>query len=288
MDKESFHEASGVAAPETATDKDIQEFVSQLPVPNQLPETPDLSHLPADILRSSTVETLIHQNEDLLSRLSLSLRRNSSLEETISQLEKKNRILAHKHSNLEDQIYVYKKKDDLIEGKYTRYEERIAELKKDLKLFETQYTELYSTSQSRSAEFKTKLANFSKRIGRYSRFKKRALRIYKDLKSNYLELQKDHSRLLAEVATLTETGNAMKKNMAAAVERIQQMEKDHQSTLAELTSGYEDQLDDMNKDSARQQQEIASLRDDPAKAQKVYESNVNLENQVVHLPHEPR
>ena len=283
MEKESFHEAPGADAPDSVTDNDIQEFVSQLPVPNQLPQTPDLSHLPADILRSSTVETLIHQNEDLLSRLSLSLRRNSSLEENICQLEKKNRILAHKHSNLEDQIYVYKKKDDLIEGKYTKYEERISELKKDLKLFETQYTELYSTSQSRVADFKSRLALFSKRIGRYSRFKKRAIRIYKELKASHLELRQDHSRLLTEVATLTETGKAMKKNMAAAVERIQQMEKDHQRALAELTSSYEDQLQDKQKTTEIQSQEISALTDDLEKAKKVYESNVELENQVVHL-----
>ncbi len=283
MDKESFLNTPNTLVSEATTDADIQEFVAQLPVPNQLPKSPDLSHLPADILRSNTVETLIHQNEDLLSRLSLSLRRNSSLEESISQLEKKNRILAHKYSNLEDQVYIYKKKEELIEGKYTKYEEKISELKKDLKLFELQYTELYSTSQLKSADFKLKLASFSKRIGRYSRFKKRALRLYRELQSNYQELQKNHSQLLTEMAVLTETHHSIKKNMAASVERIQQMKKDHQQTLADLTSGYEDRLEEIQNTSKTQEREISSLKEDLKKNKHVYENNVELENKVLHL-----
>lgn len=281
MDKESFFNATGESLP--VTKKEISELVSTLPIPNQLPESPDLSHLPGEILRSSTVETLIHQNEDLLSRLSISLRRNSALEETISQLEKKNRIFAHKYSNIQDQLFVYKKKDELIEGKYTKYEEKISLLKKDLKLFETQYTELYSTSQGHISDLKSRLAQLSRRLGRHSRFKKRAVKIYKELKNNFIETQLENKRLLAEIATLTESFNAMKMNMAAAVERIQTQDKEHQKNISDLSASYESQIESQQKSLTNQTSEIQLLQSDLDKAQIVYEKNVELENQVLQL-----
>ena len=48
-----------------------------IPTPNQIPVPLDLSELPDHILRSGAVEALTNQNEDLMARLSVVLRKTS-------------------------------------------------------------------------------------------------------------------------------------------------------------------------------------------------------------------
>lgn len=253
---------------------EFADWVENLPVPNQLPKPPDLSHLPSDILRSSTVETLIHQNEDLLSRLSISLRRNSQLEENIAQLEKNHRILQHRFSNQEDQLLVLKNKDSLIQNKYVDYETKIDQLKKDLKLFEIQYAELYATSQSQISSLKEKVLAFSKRVGRYARFRNRLRDLYKRSQKLQRELSHDNSRLLSQVALLTETQASLKKNLSVTLERLNTSEKRHSAEIADITARYEADLGETRQALQKASTELSEAR-------QCFEKNIELENAVV-------
>ena len=49
--------------------------------PDQVPERIDLSQVPSQVLKSNVMESLISQNDDLMARLTVSLRRISLLEE---------------------------------------------------------------------------------------------------------------------------------------------------------------------------------------------------------------
>lgn len=96
--------------------------VANIPLPDEMPLRQDLSHLPKDILKSSTVENLISQNEDLMARLKVSLRRLSILETENQRLSDDSAKARLSQSSVTDQILVWKEKDALWRQKVDQIE----------------------------------------------------------------------------------------------------------------------------------------------------------------------
>jgi chromosome segregation ATPase len=61
---------------------------NQIALPNEIPPPPDLASLPATVLHSGTVETLLAMNDDLMARLKINIRRASILEQQIMEQER--------------------------------------------------------------------------------------------------------------------------------------------------------------------------------------------------------
>lgn len=95
-----------------------------VPTPVEIPEPPDLSHLPAPILHSGTVETLIGHNEDLTARLMVNIRRNGVLEGQIIEHERINRELASSNQAMLTQIEVFKEKQRIATEKASQIDDR--------------------------------------------------------------------------------------------------------------------------------------------------------------------
>ncbi len=106
----------------------------KVPIPTGIPSPPPLDSLPFDVLHSATVEMLIQQNDDLISRLKINIRRNSQLEQKILEFEQKMKETLHFRENLELQrdIILEKEKKWTLEKK-TRDNE-ILNLKEQLAL----------------------------------------------------------------------------------------------------------------------------------------------------------
>lgn len=96
--------------------------VRGIPLPDELPKRSDLSHLPKDILKSSTVENLISQNEDLMARLKVSLRRLSILETENQKLSEETNKARLSQTSVTDQILVLKEKDHIWKQKIDQVE----------------------------------------------------------------------------------------------------------------------------------------------------------------------
>ncbi len=71
----------------------------------------ELTHLPREVLQSSTVEALIAQNEDLSARLKVSLRKLSVLETEKEKLSNQLESLRQQFNLLDDQIQILQEKD---------------------------------------------------------------------------------------------------------------------------------------------------------------------------------
>ncbi len=99
-----------------------QQPVGQIPLPDELPKRNDFSHLPKEILKSSTVENLISQNEDLMARLKVSLRRLSLLENENQRLIDDANKARIAQSSVADQVLVFKEKDSLWRQKVDQLE----------------------------------------------------------------------------------------------------------------------------------------------------------------------
>lgn len=96
--------------------------VTGIPLPDELPKRMDLSHLPKDILKSSTIENLISQNEDLMARLKVSLRRMSILETENQRLTEEANKARLSQTSISDQLLVLKEKDGMWKQKIDQLE----------------------------------------------------------------------------------------------------------------------------------------------------------------------
>ncbi len=123
MDTESFQSAKlGHLDFEKEHVTQASQPVGSIPLPDELPRRADLSHLPKEILKSSTVENLISQNEDLMARLKVSLRRLSLLETENQRMSEETNKTRLAQSSITDQILVWKEKDNLWKQKFDQIE----------------------------------------------------------------------------------------------------------------------------------------------------------------------
>lgn len=80
------------------------------------------SNLPKEILKSNTVENLFSQNDDLMARLKVTLRRLSTLEIENQKLQEENQKSQITQSSVTDQMLVYKEKDRILRNKMDHLE----------------------------------------------------------------------------------------------------------------------------------------------------------------------
>jgi chromosome segregation ATPase len=106
-----------------------QAFKNEIPTPDELPEKIDLSSLSEDQIKSATFENLISQNEDLMNRLKVNLRRLSTLESENKKVIDENQKLKISYASISDKLLVFKEKDSSWKEKINFFENQIKELK---------------------------------------------------------------------------------------------------------------------------------------------------------------
>lgn len=111
-----------------------------IPLPDEVPLPPDTRHLPREILKSATVENLISQNEDLMARLKVALRRlnvieteNQKLNETAAESKKWATVAQDQALVLREKDSAWKEKTKSIEVQAEFLKEKIQALEARLK-----------------------------------------------------------------------------------------------------------------------------------------------------------
>ncbi|MBK7842541.1 MAG: hypothetical protein IPJ71_02425 [Bdellovibrionales bacterium] len=115
-------------------------IVEKIPLPTHLPLKLDLSALPENVQKSGAIDSLIRQNEDLMARLNVALRRHSILEEQAGKFENTLKQLQDRNEALADQVLVYREKDRLQGNTRKTSERQIQELKEQVSLFRNSAT----------------------------------------------------------------------------------------------------------------------------------------------------
>jgi predicted nucleic acid-binding Zn-ribbon protein len=150
-----------------------------VPTPDQVPKPVNLKHLPESILKSGAVNTLIQQNEDLLSRLSIHLRRYAKLEEELEARSQEIHRLTANESHWKDQVLIVERKAELIEERTKDTRTENENLRRDVQLLETRYSELYARSKEQIEGLRNEKELYRKKSERLARYRHR---IFKDLK----------------------------------------------------------------------------------------------------------
>jgi chromosome segregation ATPase len=268
---EDFHIVSQVSVQM----EDVPTAVA-VPLPLDLPPVPNLSTLPAHILHSGTVETLIGQNEDLMARLKVNIRRNSVLEQQIMEQDRLHARLKSEHASLIAQYQVLQEKSELLREKTQTFDVQMEELRDQIEISQIRA----ESAEERSAELRAGLS-FEKA---YRRRIRTWVRPYIDTLKNRLVDAR------ARIAFLDRQLGTREAVIGDLRERLAQAEKAQQSAAVKanadqaiLVETYETRLRTSESEMTKARAESSLLRDKAARLDEAISARTQAENRIVAL-----
>jgi hypothetical protein len=244
------------------------------PIPSEIPVQKSMEDYPVNLQKSSAIESLIQQNEDLLSRLSVNIRRYAQSEDRFKKVEEDKGRLVEQISHLKDQILIYRQKDALVLKRNEKSNEEFSRVKSKLQIAETQFAELNSDSQGRRKHLKSELLKMQLQQKRLNKYAKKLSQIAKKLR---LENSKNKSKLSIEV----ENKKTAHKNLLNATDHIQEKDKNHKSLLEKITDNYEFEIKQLKEKVKIQTKENTHLQSKLEDLEMSFEQNIELKNRLV-------
>jgi chromosome segregation ATPase len=219
-------------------DQEQDEFES-VPLPNQLPQT-KFDYSPEMIaplqentsLKSRTVQTLLSQNQDLMARLTVALKRNIELEQKVESQEDVYNSIANQYDILKDQTAIFSEKNKHLEFETQRLFSQNSAVEK-------RFAELYSAYQDKV----NYIQKISYRLHRYLQYRKRIKGFVRPL---ITQLKAEIVDLKNQILVLNEQGikqldyiSEVKNKYSAAIDRIQAINSQNEKTQMDLTQYHE-------------------------------------------------
>jgi chromosome segregation ATPase len=225
--------------------------VIPIPLPTDIPPAPDLSRLPAQVIHTGTVETLIGHNEDLTARLLVNIRRNSILEQQIMEHERINGELMRANSSLTTHMEVLAEKERLWSDKSSAVDSRNDELRARIQAIESENKKIKS-----ALRFRNRVRSW--------------VRPFIDKITSELESER-RTRLMRE-AQLSDT----KIRLSEATHQLNGLEARTARDQAKLVEQYESKIQPL-------QTQVQALKDKAQRFDEVTAKKSELENRIVFL-----
>ncbi len=242
----------------------VDEQVKRIPIPSQLPKGIDFSEIPMSALKSATVEGLISQNEDLMARLSVALRKIHEMEESIAAGERDKKALHSRFQTLREQFMVLEAKDKTsIQRSLQQHQENL-NLRHAGDRIEKLYADLYTQAQA-----------LQTRMVRLERYRARIRKV-----AGPMQEKAKRIRLLEqEIVEFRRSLNAQKIAMAEDFElkearlegRIKTSHTEHMQTI----NAFEAKLADS-------QQQLQALQSKADERDKMYADLLKSENERIY------
>lgn len=241
--------------------------IGKIALPDELPKRQDLSHLPKEILKSSTVENLISQNEDLMARLKVSLRRLSILENENQKLIDESNKARLSQSSVTDQILVWKEKDAL-------WRQKVDQLEKEKEI---------NTEKIRALQIK--IQNMTAELTRHTKYQDRIKNQVKPYISQLKEYSRTQDLKLAEFESSLNQREAQLRDLRHQIIEVTknsrfQLESTEKKTQ-EMVQFYEAQIQGLNREVQMLHQIQEELEIKTVKLHSALERQDTLENEVV-------
>ena len=242
-------------------------YTGAMPLPDEVPLRQDLSHLPKEILKSSTVENLISQNEDMMARLKVALRRLSLLEnenQKLSEEMAKNRL---SQSSFTDQVMVWKEKDHL-------WRQKIDQLEKEKAIQSEKLKALSDKTQNMASD-----------LTRHIKYQERIRTQVKPYVSQLKEYSKMQDTKVSELEKVLSTKEAqlrdIRHQMIEVTKNCQYQVEVSEKKSREMVEFYEQQIESLSKEVRMLHQAQEELEVTNSKLQAALERQDLLENENI-------
>lgn len=255
---------------EFGADEFSQDDFESVPLPNQLPiqtitalSNKSLDQImnepmiqpPQDnsSLKSRTVQTLLSQNQDLMARLTVALKRNIELEQKVESQEDIYHSMANQYDILKDQSAINTEKNKHLEFENQRLFGQTSAVEK-------RFAELYSAYQDKV----NYIQKISYRLHRYLQYRKRIKAFVRPL---ITQLKIEIVNLKNQILVLNEQGikqleyiNELKGKYSDAIDRIQTINNQNEKTQIDLTQYHEVRYQGISREFEAVKIETESLR----------------------------
>lgn len=247
-----------------------------VPLPTEIPPPPNLSQLPAHILHSGTVETLIGQNEDLMARLKVNIRRNSILEQQLMEQERINQEITLAHNSLVSQIQVLQEKDDMWREKASRVDSDQNTLRDQIHLMEAKLEAAEERRDELTAGLRFEEA--------YRRRVRAWVRPYlNDLRHQLQEARTKANFLDRQLASREAAIGDLRARMGDAVTQMQTVTRKSNQDQALLVEQYETRIKTAEADAAKAKSELQLYKDKALRLDDAVSSQTAAENRIIFL-----
>ena len=228
-----------------------------------------LQRVPKDILRSSSIESLISQNEDLMARLKVTIRRLSLLEAENQRLAEESQKAKLGQNASQDQLLVLKEKDRMWRAKAEQ-----AERERDI-------------IKEKSLHLETAFRRLQSEVERYKKYHERI----KNQVKPYVAQIKEYSRSLEQKNQTLESQHArnealirdLRHQMGEVTKHARLQVDNQEARLQELTAFYEEQLKTAQKQLSQMGELQAELEVKTTRLNKALEQADTFENEVINL-----
>ncbi|MEK6774005.1 MAG: hypothetical protein AABY64_08695 [Bdellovibrionota bacterium] len=246
----------------------FQKFpLSHLDFNNESPAEPQANAF--NFRKSSSFETLLEQNEETLTRLKISLRKQSRLEEEIQKFQSEIQRLTELNQSLTDQNYVFRENDGDWKVQSSQYEQTLQTQQEKIVILTSQVERNQSELQ-RHQKYHEKIRNqvrpYLQQLKEYAH----------SLEEQLERAEKQHTQKELQVRELKAQMAELTKNTKIQVEN---MGRQHHESL----DSYEHQIQTLNEELKSLKAEAESLVLKNFKLQRSFDRQVELENQLIEL-----
>lgn len=250
-----------------------EEDLRSIPLPNQIPQAPAVpltstlnrrsfefsepiqppSPQENSASKSRAMQTLLSQNQDLMARLTVSLKRNIELEQKIDSQEEVYHSITSQYDILKDQSAVYLEKNKHLEFENQRLFDQASGSEK-------RFAELYSAYQDKV----NYIQKISYRLHRYLQYRKRIKGYIRPFISG---LKNEIVNLRNQILVINEQGlkqleliTDLKKKYSDALDRIQAINNQNEKTQMDLTQYHVTRYQGVSSELETLKVEAESLR----------------------------
>lgn len=243
--------------------------VRAVPLPDQLPPPPNLSHLSKDILKSAAVENLLAQNEELMARLKVALRRLSTLENENQKIDRAAQEMRQRLTIAEDRTLVLREKDQV-------WKERAEDIARKAEVLQEKIRILEEKQQDAEAEI-TRHRKYHDRIKTQVKPHLMQLKEYaRGLESRIQDLEGEIGRRESQVRELRGQIVEVVKNSRIQVESTE-------VRLHEAVESYEKTTSAQREELEIARANIADLEAKALRMRRAEQRCDELENEAVEL-----
>ncbi len=269
MTFENFH-----LRPDLSFDENIS--TNNIPLPDQIPAKPQLGHIPSEILKSSTIETLISQNEDLMSRLKITIRRLQLLENENQELGQEILQTKKAYNAIKDQLAIEEDKDQNWKDKIRQLEQEKLQVEILLDAHLKQNDELQTAKHSMKSQLE--------RHKKYQEKIRTQIKPYiQDLKNYGQQLQEQVDRFQSEMDLKNSELQDALRSLSDIRTELSQSTESYEYQMKQLVQNFEQERSFLKKQILQLQIDLGAYQQTHSQLEKVRDERDHFENVVITL-----
>lgn len=223
------------------------------------------SYVSKDLLKSATIENLISQNEEMMTRQRTTLRRLATLEDLNQELQNENFQQKNQILNYSDQVQVLKEKDQAWKSKVDELE-----MEKDKLLLISKEFEKNQTEIERYRKYHDKI-------------KYQVKPYIQSLKDSRDQAQKELNDLRSQVHLRETQVKEMRLQMQEVLRQSKNQIDDMQRQNQGLIEHFEEQIQALKNERAHIERDYKEMQAKIQHMNKAQEKRAELENRVIEL-----